>query len=210
MARRRLRLADAAMSDLYHYYGIPMWATTGSDAHAFDAQAAMEHTFAIYSGALSGSNLIHDVGFMGQGLISHPAMLLMCNEIISYVKRLMRGFELTPETLGLDVDPQRGAGRQLHGRSAHGEILPQGTVAAAVHESRRSGHMGGEGRVRSYEELVERKAAGAAGDASAGAAAGQRATEDQRHRRPGSRGAGNDAFQGLAQRSALPDGLGQT
>jgi trimethylamine--corrinoid protein Co-methyltransferase len=105
-----MRLCDAAMSDLYHYYGIPMWATTGSDAHAFDAQAAIEHTLAIYNGALSGSNLIHDVGFIGQGLLSHPAVLLMCNEIIGYVKRLMRGFELTPETMALDVIQSVGPG----------------------------------------------------------------------------------------------------
>lgn len=152
-----MRLCDAAMSDLYHYYGIPMWATTGSDAHAFDAQAAIEHAFAIYSGALSGSNLIHDVGFIGQGLISHPAILLMCNEIISYAKRLLRGFDLTPETLGLDVI--RGVG-------------PGGNYMAEAHtvkffrtEQWRPQFMNRDDPdtwekkgSQTYEELVERKA----------------------------------------------------
>ena len=104
------RLTNSAMSDLYHYYGIPMWSTVGTDAHAFDQQAAMEHAIATFMAALDGANLIHDVGYLGQGLISHPGMLVMCNEIISYVKRIVQGFELTPETIGLDAMRAVGPG----------------------------------------------------------------------------------------------------
>jgi len=59
--------------------------------------------------ALGDANLIHDVGYLGQGLVGDPAMLLMCNEIISYVKRFMRGFEMTSEHMAIDVIRKVGA-----------------------------------------------------------------------------------------------------
>jgi trimethylamine--corrinoid protein Co-methyltransferase len=105
-----LRLANSAFTDLYHYYGIPMWSTTGSDAHGLDEQAAMEHAFGILMAALDGANLIHDVGYLGQGLLGDPASIVMCDEIISFVKRVIRGFEITPEALALEAIGQVGPG----------------------------------------------------------------------------------------------------
>lgn len=105
-----LRLGNAACADLYRYYGLPMWSTTGSDAHTFDAQATMEHALCTLMASLEGSNLIHDVAYLGQGLLGNPAMIVMCDELISYVKRIMRGFDLGPEMLGLDTIAQVGPG----------------------------------------------------------------------------------------------------
>jgi trimethylamine--corrinoid protein Co-methyltransferase len=104
------RLTNSAYADLYHYYGLPMWGTVGSDAMVFDQQAGMEHALTTLMAALDGANLIHDIGYLGQGLISHPAMIVMSNEIIGYVKRVMRGFEISPATLALDVIAKVGAG----------------------------------------------------------------------------------------------------
>jgi trimethylamine---corrinoid protein Co-methyltransferase len=97
------RLTNSAFADLYHFYGIPMWSTVGTDAHVFDAQAGIEHALCTLLAALDGANLIHDVGYGGQGLIGNPAMIVMGNEIISWVKRVIRGFEISPDTLALDV-----------------------------------------------------------------------------------------------------------
>ena len=98
------RLAISACADLYHYYGIPMWGTAGvSDSHCLDEQAGMEWAVSLLTAAQDGANLIHDVGYMGQGLIGHPAALVMCAEIISYVKRLGRGFTIEDDDIGLDV-----------------------------------------------------------------------------------------------------------
>jgi trimethylamine--corrinoid protein Co-methyltransferase len=60
--------------------------------------------------ALDGANLIHDVGYMGAGLIGSPASIVMSNEIIGWVKRMIRGFSITPELLGLDVIKAVGPG----------------------------------------------------------------------------------------------------
>jgi trimethylamine--corrinoid protein Co-methyltransferase len=106
------RLTNSAFADIFHYYGLPIWSTVGSDAHCLDAQAAMEHSMSTLMSALDGANLIHDVGYLGQGLLSNPATIVMCNEIISYVKRIVRGFELTREKLAVDVIREVGPGGQ--------------------------------------------------------------------------------------------------
>lgn len=104
------RLTNSAFADLYHWYGLPMWSTVGTDSHTFDQQAAIEHSIATLMAALDGANLIHDVGYLGQGLIGHPAMPLMGNELISYTKRILRGFEITEDTLALDAIERVGPG----------------------------------------------------------------------------------------------------
>lgn len=105
------RLTDAAYTDLYHYYGLPMWGTAGcSDSNALDQQAAAEAAITILMSALSGANLIHDVGYMGQGLIGNPAAIVMCNELIGYVRRMIRGFEISPDTIPMDLIQKVGPG----------------------------------------------------------------------------------------------------
>ena len=105
-----LRLTNSAFADIFHYYGIPMWSTVGSDAHCLDAQAAMEHAFGTLMAALDGANLIHDIGYLGQGLLGNPAAIVMCNEIISYVKRIIRGFDISREKIGVEVIQKAGPG----------------------------------------------------------------------------------------------------
>ena len=103
------RLALSACADLYHYYQIPMWGTAGvSDAHYPDQQAGMEWAISLFNAVLDGANLVHDVGYLGQGLVAHPAALVMCAEIISYVRRMMRGFDIDAEHIGLEVIKQVG------------------------------------------------------------------------------------------------------
>jgi len=105
------RLTHSAYADLYHYYGIPCWGTAGvTDSHAIDQQTAFEAALTILMAALDGTNLIHDVGYMGAGLIGSPASIVMSNEIIGWVKRMIRGFEITPELMGLDVIRSVGPG----------------------------------------------------------------------------------------------------
>ncbi|SMD12867.1 trimethylamine---corrinoid protein Co-methyltransferase [Desulfocicer vacuolatum DSM 3385] len=98
------RLALSACSDLYHYYGIPMWGTAGvSDANCIDQQAGMEWAMSLLMAGLDGANLIHDIAYMGQGLVGSPAALVMNAEIISYVRRVIKGFDIDAEHIGMDV-----------------------------------------------------------------------------------------------------------
>ncbi len=105
------RLALSACADLYHDYGIPVWGTAGcSDANTLDPQAAMECAFSILTAALDGANLVHDVGYLGQGSVGSPATIVMCSDIISYVKRLTRGFDLGEDRLGMEMIRRIGPG----------------------------------------------------------------------------------------------------
>lgn len=109
-AAPELRLSNSAYIDLFHHYGLPVWSTTGSDAHCLDEQAAMEHAWAILMACLDGANLVHDVGYLGQGLLGSPASIVMCNEIISYARRVGNGFSLSADALGLEAIRDVGPG----------------------------------------------------------------------------------------------------
>ena len=105
------RLILSACADLYHHYKIPVWGTAGvTDANCLDLQAGMEWGDSLLLNAMAGVNLIHDVGYMGQGLVGHPAALVVCDEMISHTRRFMRGFELDDDHLDLDTIRQVGAG----------------------------------------------------------------------------------------------------
>ena len=107
------RLAMAACADLYHHLRLPVWGTAGvTDAVFPDQQAGMEWSASIMNDLLAGANLVHDVGYLGQGLVGHPAALVMCAEIISYMKRYLAGFSLDASHLALEVIDRVGPGGQ--------------------------------------------------------------------------------------------------
>lgn len=97
------RLTNSSFADLYNYYDLPVWSTVGSDSFELDGQASMEHALSTMMAALDGANLVHDIGYLGQGLLGNPAAILMSNEIIDYVNRFLGGYELSSEKLALDV-----------------------------------------------------------------------------------------------------------
>ena len=105
------RFGISAIADLYQHYKIPIWGTAGmSDSHCLDQQAGIEAAISLIMAGLNGSNLIHDVGYLGQGLVGDPAAIVMCAEIISYVKFFIRGFDLSADRIGLEVIDEVGPG----------------------------------------------------------------------------------------------------
>jgi trimethylamine---corrinoid protein Co-methyltransferase len=109
-AAPELRLANSAYADLFHYYDLPMWSSAGSDAHTFDAQGAWENAMGILLASLDGAHLIHDVAYLGQGLLGNPAMIVMCDEQISYVKRILRGIPVDRDALAVETIRSAGPG----------------------------------------------------------------------------------------------------
>lgn len=104
-------LMAAGMSEMAHYYQIPMFSTAGcSDAKACDGQYGVEISQNILMAAMSGGNLIHDVGYMESGMCSSLQSLVIADEVIGQVKRLVRGIEVNEETLALDVIAEVGPG----------------------------------------------------------------------------------------------------
>lgn len=106
-----LILLSAAMTNIAQYLGLPMFSTAGcSDAKTLDQQAAIESALSIAFAALSGANLIHDVGYLESGLNGSYDMLVMSNEIISAVKRILRGVPVDAEHLALEAIRRVGPG----------------------------------------------------------------------------------------------------
>ncbi len=105
------RLTHSACCDLYHYYGLPVWGEAGcSDSGSLDEQAAMECMASIMMASMDGCNLVHDVGYLGQGLAGSVASVVMCSEIISYVRRIIQGFDISRDRIGLDIIHEVGPG----------------------------------------------------------------------------------------------------
>jgi len=106
-----MALLSAAYTQITKWLGVPEYETAGcSDAKMFDEQAAMEATINISTAALVGGNMIHDVGYIEQGLTSSMEMMVASDEIIDMVKRIMRGIPVTDETKALDVMEEIGPG----------------------------------------------------------------------------------------------------
>jgi trimethylamine--corrinoid protein Co-methyltransferase len=106
-----LLLLDAALTDISKTLRIPVFSTAGcSDAKELDQQAGLEAGLSILMAAQSGANLIHDVGYLESGLLGSLDMLVLSNEAISMVKRIMRGISVNQETLALRVISRVGPG----------------------------------------------------------------------------------------------------
>ncbi|HUW11060.1 MAG TPA: trimethylamine methyltransferase family protein [Anaerolineae bacterium] len=106
-------LMSAAMTDVAKWLRLPVFSTAGcSDSKTFDQQAAVESAMSVTVAALSGANLIHDVGYLESGLLGSYDMLVMSNEVIGMAKHILGGISVTPETLAVDVIEQAGPGGQ--------------------------------------------------------------------------------------------------
>ncbi len=106
-----MALLSAAYTQITKWLRVPEYETCGcSDAKLFDGQAAMEATFNIATSALVGGNMIHDVGYIEQGLTSSMEIMVASDEIIDMVKRILRGIPVTDETKALDVMDEVGPG----------------------------------------------------------------------------------------------------
>ena len=90
--------------EMNFYYNLPAFSTGGcSDSKLLDEQAIMEATLGLLYATLRGGNMIHDVGYMEAGLTGSLELVVICDEIISWIQASMQGLEINEETLALDV-----------------------------------------------------------------------------------------------------------
>ena len=97
-------LMAVAMVQMGKSYGLPVYINVGlTDAKLLDAQAGMEKAATLALGALAGADMFGHAGICGTDHAGSLAWLLADNEVMAYVKRLTRGFEVNPETLATEV-----------------------------------------------------------------------------------------------------------
>jgi trimethylamine--corrinoid protein Co-methyltransferase len=109
-----MSLYSAALSDVSRYLGLPFMGTAGaSEAKVLGLQAAIESTVQVVLSGLSGATLVHDVGFLDCADIGSLEILVMNDEIIAMVRRIMRGIEVSDDTLMLDLVDRVGPGGEF-------------------------------------------------------------------------------------------------
>ncbi len=104
-------LMAIAMVQMGKSYGLPVYVNVGlTDSKKPDAQAGMESGITLACGAMAGAELFGHMGICGVDQGGSLEMLVMQNELIGYVNRLVEGFEVDEEHLGLEVIEAVGPG----------------------------------------------------------------------------------------------------
>jgi len=110
-ASPEFQLTKAAVAQIGRFYGLPTWGYAGcSDAKVMDEQAAAEAMLSVLMAQLSGANLIHDVGYMESGLTTSMEMIVLTDELVALTKHIIKGIEVTDETLGVEMLHRTGPG----------------------------------------------------------------------------------------------------
>jgi len=105
-------IINSAVSQMAQHFKIPYYSTAGpSDAKSMNAQAGWESGMTNLLVAMSGANYIHDsVGLLEADLSISYDKLVVDNEILGMCQRVLRGIEVTDETLAKDLIIEKGPG----------------------------------------------------------------------------------------------------
>ncbi len=100
-----IALLNAGSAQLANHIGVPSGvASSMSDAKAVDAQMGMEKSLSALACGLSGANMVYESsGMMASLLGASFEAFLIDNEMLSHVYRMIRGVEVTEETLGFET-----------------------------------------------------------------------------------------------------------
>ncbi|MAU02056.1 MAG: trimethylamine methyltransferase [Anaerolineaceae bacterium] len=101
-------LMNAAVAQLGQHCNLPVYNSSGlSDAKLPDVQAGYEKGITSLAAALAGANYIHhSAGFLESMLTVAYEQFVIDDDINGSIMRLVRGIEVTDETLSLDVIEQ--------------------------------------------------------------------------------------------------------
>ena len=105
-------MLNAGVSQMAQYYKLPYYSTAGmTDSKVVDAQTGYESGMMNLLVAMSGANYIHDAaGLMEFDLTASYEKLVIDDEIIARCLRVLRGIEVTDETIALDLMLKVGPG----------------------------------------------------------------------------------------------------
>ena len=95
--------------DMAEYYLLPRFGIGGlCGSKEVDQQAALEAALTLLASVQAGAQLIHDVGYMDNGTTGSLEQLVICHEIIGWVKQYMKDLVVNDETLSLDLIDEVG------------------------------------------------------------------------------------------------------
>ncbi len=109
-----LHLLLAGMAEMAAHFGLPNFGTAGcGDACTFDGQAVLEASLSCAFAALSGADLIHDVGLFGSAQVIMPAMYLVVDEIVGMLDVILKGMPIEEQDAALDLIDEAGPGGEF-------------------------------------------------------------------------------------------------
>jgi trimethylamine--corrinoid protein Co-methyltransferase len=100
----------AMVAQLGRVYQLPSWNTAATEAKLPDAAAAAESMYGMQLNALSGMTLTQTMGTLASGFYGSAEMLVICDEMARMIKYLLRGVQVSEDTLALDVIREIGHG----------------------------------------------------------------------------------------------------
>jgi trimethylamine--corrinoid protein Co-methyltransferase len=107
-------LGEMACRAMSQYYRLPNFSYGGvADAKLLDEQAAAEAALSLFQAAVAGSTLIHDVGYMDSGMTACWELIVLGDEIIAHLRRMMKGMDLSDEHLALELMERVGPSGQF-------------------------------------------------------------------------------------------------
>jgi trimethylamine--corrinoid protein Co-methyltransferase len=97
-------LGKIAAAQMARFYDLPIYGLGGGvEAKAPDAEAASEAMMSMLLNGLAGMTLNQSLGTLSFGQYGSPEMVVICDEIVSMIKRVLAGISITEDTLALDV-----------------------------------------------------------------------------------------------------------
>jgi trimethylamine--corrinoid protein Co-methyltransferase len=105
-------MLNSATAQIAQYLKLPFYSTAGnSDAKTAGLQAGIESAMSNLLVGMSGANYIHDAaGLLDTDLSISYEKLIVDNEILGMCERVLRGIEVSDETLGVGVIENLGPG----------------------------------------------------------------------------------------------------
>ena len=97
-------------------YSLPTWGFAGcSNSKVADEQAMNDAATYIWHSGLNGTNINHDLGYLEFGLAFSFDLLVMCNEVVSQLRRVFDGVVVDRENLAIDAIRRVGPGNHFLG-----------------------------------------------------------------------------------------------
>ena len=152
-------LITAATTQLCNHYGFTTSVGAGmTDAKTMDVQAGYEKAITVATAALAGANLVAAYpGIVGSLIGQSFEGMIIDNDMIGNIQRVLRGIEVTDETLSLDVinDAVFGIGHYL-GHAQTLELMQSEYHYPEIADRLTPGAWADMGRNTLYEQAHER------------------------------------------------------
>jgi trimethylamine--corrinoid protein Co-methyltransferase len=104
-------LMAVAVAQLGQHYGLPVGVNVGlTDANLPDAQSGLEKSTTLLMGALAGANAFGGMGIAGCDQGFSLPQLIIDDETIGFVKRIVRGMDVNDDTCAFDTIQRTGIG----------------------------------------------------------------------------------------------------